>query len=74
LRIEKEHNVRVSYRKSEFDLSDTVKFDDYFLLPSIHNISLYEVLFINHGKAGGLSTSWVAESSFQSIPCLPKPW
>jgi transposase len=26
---------------------------------------------VSHGKAGGLSTSWVEEPSFQSVPCLP---
>jgi hypothetical protein len=30
-----------------------------------------ENLMMNHGKAGGLSTSWVEEPSFQSVPCLP---
>ena len=30
-----------------------------------------ENLMMNHGKAGGLSTSWVEEPLFQSVPCLP---
>ena len=30
-----------------------------------------ENLLMSHGKAGGLSTSWVEEPSFQSVPCLP---
>lgn len=62
-------------------LSNFIK---YLFLPAIRIPSSYHEfvykriyygivnLRMNHGKAGGLITSWVVESLLQCVPCLPK--